>query len=56
MYLEEMLEFNKKFVADKKYIQYETDSLPNKRMVILHVWNHVLLNCYQGRLTYKMVM
>jgi len=34
MYLEEMLEFNKKFVADKQYIQYETDSVPNKRMVI----------------------
>src|SRR5690625_704099 len=34
MYLEEMLEFNKKFVTDKQYIQYETDSVPNKRMVI----------------------
>jgi len=34
MYLEEMLEFNKKFVANKQYIQYETDSVPNKRMVI----------------------
>jgi carbonic anhydrase len=34
MYLDEMLEFNKKFVADKEYIQYETDSVPNKRMVV----------------------
>src|SRR5699024_2128771 len=34
MYLEEMLEFNKNFVANKQYIQYETDSVPNKRMVI----------------------
>ena len=34
MYLEEMLDFNKKFVANKQYIQYETDSVPNKRMVI----------------------
>ena len=29
-----MLEFNKNFVANKQYIQYETDSVPNKRMVI----------------------
>src|SRR5690625_4672541 len=34
MYLEEMLEFNKKVVADKQYIQYETDSVPNKKMVV----------------------
>lgn len=30
-----MLEFNKQFVANKQYTQYETDSLPNKRMVVL---------------------
>lgn len=29
-----MLAYNEKFVADKKYIQYETDSVPNKRMVV----------------------
>lgn len=34
MYLDEMLEYNKKFVDDKQYIEYETDSLPNKRMVV----------------------
>src|SRR5690625_1128354 len=34
MHLEEMIEYNKKFVADKEYIQYETDKYPNKRMVI----------------------
>ncbi|HLR68602.1 beta-class carbonic anhydrase [Virgibacillus alimentarius] len=33
-YLEEMLKYNKEFVADKKYEQYKTDSFPNKRMVI----------------------
>lgn len=34
MHLDEMLEFNKKFVAGKEYEQYTTDSIPNKRMVI----------------------
>lgn|SRR5690625_3503125 len=34
MHLEEMLEYNKKFVAGKEYEQYTTDSIPNKRMVI----------------------
>lgn len=29
-----MLQFNKKFVDDKEYIQYETDSIPNKKMVV----------------------
>lgn len=34
LHIDEMLEFNKKFVADKEYIQYETDSIPNKKMVV----------------------
>lgn len=34
MRIDEMLEFNKKFVENKDYIQFETDSIPNKRMVI----------------------
>lgn len=29
-----MLLYNKKFVEDKEYIKYETDSVPNKRMVV----------------------
>lgn len=33
--LEEILAFNKKFVADKKYEEFATSKLPNKRMVIL---------------------
>lgn len=32
--IEEMLEYNKKFVENKQYIQYETDSIPNKKMVV----------------------
>lgn len=34
MHLEEMLKFNEQFVAKKEYEQYETDSYPNKRMVV----------------------
>lgn len=34
MHLDEMLKHNEKFVTDKQYTQYETDSYPNKRMVI----------------------
>lgn len=32
--IEELLDFNKKFVDEKEYIQYETDSIPNKKMVV----------------------
>lgn len=32
--LEEMLTFNEKFVADKKYRPYKTDSVPSKRLVV----------------------
>src|SRR5690625_1116166 len=34
MSLEEMLEYNEQFVKDKKYKPFETDSVPNKRMVV----------------------
>lgn len=33
--LEEILTFNEKFVAEKKYEEFATSKLPNKRMVIL---------------------
>src|SRR5690625_3920837 len=35
MHLDRMLEYNKQFVAKKEYKRYETDSYPNKRMVVL---------------------
>lgn len=34
MQIEKMLAHNEQFVANKDYIQYETDSIPNKRMVV----------------------
>lgn len=34
LHIDEMLQFNKRFVDDKEYIQYETDSIPNKKMVV----------------------
>lgn len=33
--LEEILNHNEKFVAEKKYVEYASDKFPNKRMVIL---------------------
>ncbi|SHE64127.1 carbonic anhydrase [Seinonella peptonophila] len=33
--LNEILEFNQKFVEDETYLSYETDKYPNKRMVIV---------------------
>ncbi|WP_088008211.1 beta-class carbonic anhydrase [Indiicoccus explosivorum] len=33
--LEEMLEFNERFVADKKYEEFVTDKFPNKKVVVL---------------------
>lgn len=35
MSLKEMLDFNKNFVENKHYTAYETNSLPNKKMVVL---------------------
>ena len=32
--IQEMLEYNKHFVKNKDYEPYETDSIPNKKMVI----------------------
>jgi len=33
--LQDVLEFNKKFVEEKKYELYETSKFPDKKMVIL---------------------
>jgi carbonic anhydrase len=34
MRLDEMLEYNEEFVKGKRYEQYETNSIPNKKMVV----------------------
>lgn len=34
MEIQEILEYNKKFVADERYIKYRSDSIPNKKMVV----------------------
>ncbi|HLR80730.1 MAG TPA: carbonic anhydrase [Bacillota bacterium] len=34
MHLDEMLEYNKRFVEQKDYETYSTDSMPNKRMIV----------------------
>lgn len=41
--IKEMLEFNKKFVEDKKYEQYKTSKYPDKKIAIL--------SCMDTRLT-----
>ena len=33
--LEEILQYNEKFVEEKKYEEYETGKFPNKKMVII---------------------
>ena len=33
--LDEILDFNEKFVAEKKYEEFTTTKFPNKKMVIL---------------------
>src|SRR5690625_988018 len=35
MPIDEMLAYNERFVAQKQYVPYETDSYPNKKMVVL---------------------
>lgn len=34
MNIDEMLQYNKRFVEDEKYIQYRSDTIPNKKMVV----------------------
>lgn len=43
MLLDEILQYNEEFVAEKKYEEYSTNKFPNKRMVIL--------TCMDTRLT-----
>src|SRR3954451_11372466 len=33
--LAEILEHNRRFVADKEYVRYETDRFPNKKVVVV---------------------
>jgi len=47
LYLEEMLEFNKKFVEDKEYLPHLATKFPNKKMVIL--------TCMDTRLTHLLL-
>jgi len=46
-YLEEMLEFNKKFVENKEYLPHLATKFPNKKMVIL--------TCIDTRLTHLLL-
>src|SRR5690625_7665349 len=35
MQINDIISFNKRFVKSKQYTRYETDSFPNKKMVVL---------------------
>jgi len=46
-YVEEMLDFNKKFVENEEYLPFSTSKYPNKKMVIL--------TCMDTRLTHLLL-
>lgn len=50
MHLEEMLAFNEKFVENKLYEQYKTDTYPNKKMVIFTCMESRLVELLQRAL------
>ncbi|WP_010650190.1 beta-class carbonic anhydrase [Oceanobacillus massiliensis] len=50
MHLDEMLEYNKQFVSEKKYEAYETDTYPNKKMVIFTCMESRLVELLQRAL------
>ncbi|MFG6116363.1 beta-class carbonic anhydrase [Halobacillus sp. MO56] len=35
MYLDEILEYNRTFVEEKQYLEYQTDKFPHKKLVVL---------------------
>lgn len=53
MDLHEMLDFNEKFVQDKNYEAYKTDTFPNKRMVIFTCMESRLLELLHEALNLK---
>ncbi|WP_156288767.1 beta-class carbonic anhydrase [Oceanobacillus salinisoli] len=53
MHLDEMLEFNKQFIAQKEYEAYQTDTYPNKRMVIFTCMDSRLIELLNEALNIK---
>lgn len=47
--LEEILQYNEKFVEEKKYEEYETGKFPNKKMVIISCMDTRLVELYRKR-------
>ncbi|MEN2767767.1 beta-class carbonic anhydrase [Ornithinibacillus xuwenensis] len=50
MHLDEMLAFNKQFVEGKEYEKYQTDSIPNKKMVVFTCMESRLVELLQRAL------
>lgn len=53
MHLQEMLDYNKKFVEGKEYEAYETDSIPTKKMVVFTCMESRLVELLQRALNIK---
>jgi carbonic anhydrase len=51
--LSEILKHNEKFVQEQKYIKYETDKYPNKRLVILTCMDARLLELLPDAMNLK---
>ena len=45
MIIEEMLAYNKQFVAEKRYEQYAASKYPNKKIAILPAWTPGSWSC-----------
>ncbi|WP_226038247.1 beta-class carbonic anhydrase [Aquibacillus saliphilus] len=53
MYLDELIEFNQEFSKEKKYIQYQTDKFPDKRIVIFSCMDTRLVELLPNALNIK---
>lgn len=54
--IKEILEYNKQFVAEKKYEQYKTSKYPDKKIAILSCMDTRLTELLPAALGIKMVM
>ena len=52
-YIEEMLEFNKKFVDEKQYELYSSTKIPNKKIAILSCMDTRLIEILPAALNFK---
>lgn len=51
--IEEILEYNKKFVEEKKYLDYKTDKFPNKKIAVVTCMDTRLVELLPAALGFK---